>query len=156
MDDLVQWLGEQLDQEEQQAFAAGNTLGGRLMLTWRAAGSGVEVDGMRRPVNEPLVVTNRLMEDMPGYDVERARALHIASNDPDRVMGKIDAMWRLIARGGPFCTSGCGDPGNEPMNPDANWATPLKHHSDCAAYEAARVLALPYADRPGYREEWRP
>ncbi|MFI1723903.1 DUF6221 family protein [Streptomyces sp. NPDC020489] len=63
---------------------------------------------------------------------------------------------QLVARGGPFCTSNCDAPGNEPMNPDTNWTTPLEHHPDCAAYEAAKLLALPYADRPGYREEWRP
>jgi hypothetical protein len=83
-------------------------------------------------------------------------AQHIAEHDPARVLREIDAKRQLIARGGPFCTSGCDEPDREPKNPDTNWATPLEHHLDCAAYEAAQVLALPYAGRPGYREEWAP
>lgn len=83
-------------------------------------------------------------------------AEHIVVHDPARVLHEIDAKRALIARGGPFCTSDCDQPGNEPMDPDTNWTTPLEHHFDCAAYDAAGVLALPYADRPGYQEKWRP
>jgi hypothetical protein len=87
------------------------------------------------------------------------RGEHIARHDPARVLREIDAKRQLIARGGPFCTSNCDEPGNEPMDPDTNWTAPLEHHLDCAAYKAAGLLALPYADHPEHpehREDWRP
>lgn len=73
--------------------------------------------------------------------------------DIDRQRAEVDAKRRILRRGGPVCT--CADQ-SQPMNPDTNWKTPLEHHLDCAAYETARLLALPYADRPGYRPEWGP
>ncbi|MYU24607.1 DUF6221 family protein [Streptomyces sp. SID8352] len=162
MDELVVWLHAQLDQEEQQAFTAGNTLGGQLMLRWRAAGSGVEVDGMRRPVNEPLVVTNRLMEDMPGYEVERARALHIASHDPDRVMGEVAAKRRLLdlhaITGDELIGERFTLDGREiPTEYDVVCAVCGRTEGVTApACATLRLLALPYADRPEYQEAWRP
>ncbi|MFI9194123.1 DUF6221 family protein [Streptomyces californicus] len=83
-------------------------------------------------------------------------AEHIVRHDPVRILADVEAKRRLIARGGPFCTSECDDPDNEPRNPDTNWATPLEHHLDCDAHVAAGVLAVPYADHPDYQEDWRP
>ncbi|MFJ9420711.1 DUF6221 family protein [Streptomyces sp. NPDC101249] len=136
MDDLLEWLRAQLEQELQEAFAAGATLrgGGGTTLDWRAAGSAVLVDGMRSPLGEPPIVRARFMEDMPGYEVERARALRIAAHDPDRVLCEIDAKLKIVERYAGLCEH--GDTGN------TAWVL--------------QVLALPYADRPGYREEWRP
>ncbi|AVH60035.1 MULTISPECIES: DUF6221 family protein [Streptomyces] len=81
-------------------------------------------------------------------------AEHIARHDPARVLAEVDVKRQLIARGGPFCTSDCDEPGNEPMDPDTNWTTPLEHHLDCAAYEAAKLMALPYADHPDFDPAW--
>lgn len=81
---------------------------------------------------------------------------HILRHDPVRVLAEVEAKRKLIERGGPFCTSGCDEPGNEPMDPDTNWTTPLAHHLDCAAYEAAKLMALPHVDHPDYLEAWRP
>jgi hypothetical protein len=72
---------------------------------------------------------------------------HIVANHPAFVLADIAAKRKLIERGGPFCTSGCDEPGGEPMDPDTNWTTPLEHHLDCGAYEAARLLAEPYGVR---------
>ncbi|CAM5718479.1 DUF6221 family protein [Streptomyces fumanus] len=166
MDELVRWLGEQLDLEEQQAFAAGSTLRGEMVLRWRAAGSGVEVDGRRKPVNEPLVVTNRYMEDMPGYEVERARALHIAGHDPNRVMGEVDAKRKLVDlhaavpdhgrfSGSDDCETFTCD-GDHPDSPVCRSCRTYAGDPMSAPCPTLRLLALPYADRPGYREEWRP
>jgi hypothetical protein len=71
-------------------------------------------------------------------------AVHIARHDPKFVLADIAAKRKLIARGGPFCTSRCDDPGNEPMDPDTDWKTPLEHHLDCGAYEAAQAIAEAY------------
>ena len=155
--DPIQWLLAQLNEDERIARAAG----GRSEQTWEADLSGKDplgqpswpvavrytTDGRLRGAVAHLPVTQERSED---------RMVHIARHDPARVLREIDAKRQLIARGGPFCTSDCDEPGNEPMNPDTNWTTPLEHHFDCGAYEAAKVLAAVYADRPGYREDWRP
>ncbi|GAA1431763.1 hypothetical protein GCM10009601_51410 [Streptomyces thermospinosisporus] len=62
-------------------------------------------------------------------------ARHIAEHDPARVLREIDAKRRLIGR----------------INTHATVMGWDEIHGDLL-----RSLALPYADRPGYREEWRP
>lgn len=133
-DDLVAFLRARLKDDEDTAEATRQA-----SLSWR----NFDMDGeLRDDANAGTVCI------VPA-DEDRA---HIARWDPQRVIAEVAAKRKLIARGGPFCTSGCGDPGNEPMNPDTNWTTPLEHHCDCGAYEAAKVLALPYADHPDYDE----
>ncbi|WP_399142189.1 DUF6221 family protein [Streptomyces sp. NBUA17] len=142
-DEFLQWLRKQLDDDEQKAFTAGDTLGERMLLRWTAVGSAVEVDGMRSTGELP-VVTNRSMEGMPGYEVERARALHIENHDPDRVMGEVAAKRKIIARyeqAQQLSESGAGN-GAEAMRAGLLYC--LMAH------------ATVYEDRPGYREEWRP
>jgi hypothetical protein len=51
---------------------------------------------------------------------------HIARHDPQRVLAEIDAKRRIIDR------------------------------SSLYAQDLLKLLALPYADQPGWREEWRP
>ncbi|MFD8866035.1 DUF6221 family protein [Streptomyces sp. NPDC059590] len=135
MDELVRWLGEQLDEEEAAAFAAGHLLTGHLALRWGAAGSDVWPQEQVEGVQAERVVAGDLMEEMPGYEVARARALHIAGHDPDRVMGEIDAKRRMIGR----IKSNAAVMGWDEVHGDL-----------------LRLLALPYADRPGYLEKWRP
>lgn len=81
----------------------------------------------------------------------------IVRNSPRQLLAEVDAKRRLMKvhqrrdaavgpgwSGMPDCI-GCGyDQREEPATPDIN---------DCPVL---RLLALPYADRPGYREEWRP
>lgn len=143
MDEPVRWLGEQLDEDERITRATDGTAFG-LQLEWSAFS---EDEAFSKVTNHKGHLVARQLGP--------ADAAHIAAHNPARVLREIDAKRQLIARGGPFCTSNCDEPGNEPMNPDTNWTTPLEHHFGCAAYEAARVLAVPYAHRPGYREEWQ-
>ncbi|PWG13915.1 hypothetical protein DF268_08600 [Streptomyces sp. V2] len=63
------------------------------------------------------------------------RALHIAAHDPARVLREIDAKRRIVAR--------------------------VTYHADIMGWDEVhgdllRSLALPYADHPDYRKEWRP
>lgn len=143
MDDLVRWLGEQYDEDERIARRLLNDTRPGRAERWEFCDDGAIRDtGERRSLRVKFTWS--------------PEAEHIVRHDPARVLREIDAKRQLIARGGPFCTSDCDEPGNEPMDPDTNWTTPLEHHLDCAAYEAAKLIALPYADRPGYKEKWRP
>ena len=120
--DLVQWLRAQLDEDERIARAA--TQG-----DWVWSREFVTPPGYHHRTVGPL---------------EPGDAAYMTTWAPARVLREVDAKRQLIARGGPFCTSDCDAPGNEPMDPETDWTTPLEHHLDCAAYKAAAVLALPH------------
>lgn len=107
-------------------------------------------DGTWRPDDFPYPECGRIVDDageVVTYDEgspSEEQARHIAAHDPAFVLADIAAKRKLIARGGPFCTSGCDERGGEPMDPDTNWTTPLEHHLDCGAYEAAKIIAEAY------------
>jgi hypothetical protein len=71
--------------------------------------------------------------DAWGIQVSDANAAHIARWDPARVLAECEAK-RLLLQREPCDDTGVGD---DPC-----------HH--------LRALAVPYADHPDYREEWRP
>ncbi|MFE9735507.1 DUF6221 family protein [Streptomyces sp. NPDC005863] len=141
-DDLVKWLGEQLDEDEGTAKAV-QWDGSGNRLSWELAAS----------------ATVDVGED-EFYAGDRTIANHIVTHDPASVLREIDAKRRVLARhhAAPI------PPGNE-------WA---EEYPYCAAHAYTqadgtvvypvqlqncpelRDLAAPYADRPGYREEWRP
>lgn len=68
-------------------------------------------------------------------------AEHIVMHDPARVLREIDAKRRLL-----YQFEQRGNSVRATVKPPTGgvWDDML------------RLLALPYADRPGYREEWRP
>lgn len=65
-------------------------------------------------------------------------ALHIARWDPARVLAEIAAKRRILA-----------------LEPDGDHGGYPDGYSS-AKHEALALLALPYADHPDYREQWRP
>jgi hypothetical protein len=73
------------------------------------------------------------IDGMPAREAE-----HIARWDPARVLAEVDVRRRILELYGVST--------DRQLDPTA-WEL-MKH--------AVRALALPYADRPGYREEWRP
>jgi hypothetical protein len=132
MDDLVTWYLAQLDEDERVAKAAS-------VLSKPPWSSRItrDPDGY---------VSGRIVDDR-GYTVVHVEdqtpgseeAEHIARWDPARVLAEVDAKRQLLDwldRADDKAT----DCDYFNVNPD----------------EAVRLLALPYADRPGYREEWRP
>ncbi|GAA4687922.1 DUF6221 family protein [Streptomyces youssoufiensis] len=138
MDDLVRWLGEQLDEDEAAARAAGGT-------AWHWEHSvGDMCDDRTCPYGE-LTTDEAVIMQVHGFDVrqdDRQVADHVARHDPARVLREIDAKRRILAEhalNGWVCTT-CDNGEVEQVFP-------------CPTL---RLLALPYADRPGYREEWRP
>ncbi|MFG2780798.1 DUF6221 family protein [Streptomyces prunicolor] len=123
MDDLVRWLGVQLDEDERIARATRITsitarvyFNDTKALSWDGDHESLSTDGMFAPLAD-----------------------HIAEHDPARVLREIDAKRQLLAaysRGAP----------NDVI--DVKYARGYTN----ALNEAVRLLALPYADRPGYAE----
>jgi len=75
----------------------------------------------------------------PGYDKvkhvmlpssEDGAARHIARHDPARVLAECEAKWRIVKEWG--------------------WSETLDGDG------LMRIMALPYADHPDYRQEWKP
>lgn len=148
--DLVAFLRARLDEDEQIAEAV---LGAPWVRRQDVAGVHTDDATANRPKGSAVADCRRVPG---GYERGVALAEYIVRNQPARVIAEVEAKWRLIKRGGPFCTSGCDDPDSPPMDPDTDWTTPLEHHFDCGAYAAAELLALPYASHPDYRDEWQP
>ncbi|MFE7236113.1 DUF6221 family protein [Streptomyces sp. NPDC057596] len=152
MDDLVPWLVAQLDEDERNAKA------------WRGIfpSPGVDDDGTVwlhvRPGGNAVIV--RYRDPVAGYD-DMATLRNWAGDKggwtQEQVLREIDAKRQLVklhgravlrAGGGAqhFATATvCRSCEPDLQFPELSWP--------CTTL---RLLALPYADRPGYREEWRP
>jgi hypothetical protein len=133
MDDLVTWLRAQLDDDERVARAADS---GR----WLPEDKGITFEYRADDFHDGEAQA-RLVADT------RANQWHIARWDPARVLAEVDAKRRILDR-----------------YEDALARQQDPEHSQVAAHVQVEEyedwilpsLALPYADRPGYRDEWRP
>ena len=142
MGDLARWLGEQLDEDERIALAAADELEGlELGGSWSYDGHYVET------VSERTMVAVGSQDFMtPGV------GQHIAVHDPARVLREIDAKRQLLKLHAPSdLGTWVGD--DEDETPACRTCGNLTARFPC---RTLRLLALPYADRPGYREEWAP
>lgn len=134
--DLVEWLRAQFDEDEGVAGAAVGVVYRNYTAladqwTWRGGGgSGVPFD-----LKEALNV-GEWMEPV---------VQHIARWDPARALAEVETKRRLVDLHGHadgYCQNCHADRG---YNPEGT--------SFCSTL---RLLALPYANRPGYDETWRP
>ncbi len=139
MDDLVQWLRGQLDEDERIARAAAWC---DEAASWHAEPSpfGARDKGQRWYIEDAMddgVVTHV----DPAASDDEGVARHLARHDPARVLREVDAKRQIIAEHDVY---GRG----------------LGGRMDCQSLDfpcrTLRLLALPYADRPGYRAEWKP
>jgi len=161
-DDLVTWLRAQLDDDERIATDAANKAAAEYATADRLADNfEPPYDGTHwtRDYDHIFVVdprparTRKVQIADCGYGAF-ALTPHIARHDPARVLREIDAKRQLLTAHAP------GRPKGRP--------TMLAHCQSCTTTQAwddvanesnclsLRLLALPYADRSGYREEWRP
>jgi hypothetical protein len=136
-DDMVQFLRDRLDDDEQTARQATDG-------PWIAEVSG-ETGRCVIPVDaqstREYVARTQLYAAV--FDAE-----HIARHDPARILADIDAKRQIIDKcepplvdvTGPEDTDRQFIPGEGPA-----WGEPV-----------LRLLALTYADHPDYRDEWRP
>jgi hypothetical protein len=129
--DLITWLRAQLDEDEQVASAASPG-------PWRSNAEHDEihaVDGIT--VAEGFALSGRQL---------RATVDHIVRWDPARALAEVDAKRRIL------------DLLAETLNGASEYFTveSCDEVDAILAERTMRLLALPYAERPGYREEWRP
>lgn len=97
---------------------------------------------LRAQLDEDERIARALDEHLDGHE----RPYNLADpTDPARVVAEVDAKRRILAAhpyqeyGAEWCGRCTGQEGHE------SWP--------CTTL---RLLALPYAGRPGYRHEWRP
>ncbi|WP_037683058.1 DUF6221 family protein [Streptomyces griseus] len=130
VEDLANWLRAQLDEDERIARTA--TLG-----PWVQSGIGDygwTVDFGRPGAGVETADTEQGLAD----------ADFIAAHNPARVLREIDAKRQILALHRPYVAEsgqaclGCAG------------------GIEFERCPVVRLLALPYAGRPGYREEWRP
>ncbi|MGW8719655.1 DUF6221 family protein [Streptomyces althioticus] len=140
MDELVAWLGVQLDEDDRIARAACEYA----EAEWRLDEDGATV--LWWPP-EPRVAEKEREKGLPvvsdrwrGQAIESSGARvapHVAEWDPARVLREIDAKRRTLVRCQEAMLS----------------ASPMLVHF---AKQTVWEMAQPYAGRPGYREERRP
>lgn len=162
MDDLVVFYAARLDEDEQAAREA--TPG-----PWRVDSEPL-FSGLHRVVttdyHEDLATGNETGDvvvagdDVGGTDLKDAE--HIARHDPARVLREVKAKRRIIEI---HKLEVAKDPAR--FNQLTGEQLPDVYEVNCAVCgwatddptsgcETLRLLALPCADRPGYREEWKP
>ncbi|MFJ3037743.1 DUF6221 family protein [Streptomyces tendae] len=173
MDDLVVWLRAQLDEDERTARAAMNAVS-RAPLPgagqWRYAESGADEGGRYWSIttvapNDMVPTVEVVGSGMSGGGVhEEALARHIAEHDPARVLREIDAKRAMVdayAEADAMSRATSENYGawvnSEPLpHPEEAEGTAEVKDRLKGLHYALRLLALPYADRPGYRDDWRP
>ncbi|MCX4827162.1 DUF6221 family protein [Streptomyces sp. NBC_01016] len=148
MDDLVRWLGAQLDEDERIARATlwddDAALGsGR----WRSYDRGpgfvhrearwVVIDGADEGV----------VDYRPQAADDEAVARHIAEHDPARVLREIDAKREILATVQLHLDAA--------TSTDSMLSGPAKMGL-VALRPVVKALASPYTERPGFLDEWRP
>ena len=151
MTDLAEWLEAQIAEDERRARAACHDRTEIDRLSRQPIRT-VEDDGVWSVGEHAMDECN-----VDGIGIRiygegghtREQAVHIATWDPARVLAECAAKRRVIdehhkveeyADPITFCSACGGHP---------------SHGSDWPCY-TLRLLALPYADRSGFRDEWRP
>jgi len=152
--DLVEFLRDRLDEDEQTARAAADE---NQMPSWELLNgeyvTGIGLSGMHTE----------------GY-VDEACGVHIARHDPARVLAEVDAKRRIIDEVASLphvyiddryfsCSQAVESPGDEPgsgCDDDGRAGQPC----DCGLARRQTtllaLLALPFANHESWREEWRP
>jgi hypothetical protein len=141
MDELVRWLGEQLDDDERIARAL--------------------VDDKRPGRADPW----EFCDDGSIRDTSRHGSLrvkftwapeaeHIIRHDPARVLREIDAKRQILRQAFEHAATIDGEWGccHDADEIEAGHCEEQRPND----LRLLRLLALPYAGRPGYREEWAP
>jgi hypothetical protein len=136
VDDPVAWLRQQLDEDERVAKNAAR----RSNLRPGHKGQSARWRSYEEGGSDGYAVESESGDT--GFIVgKRGTAEHIARHDPARVLREVEAKRRIVDS---FAA------GME--------AEPLRRGTEGYAIVrmVLRLLTLPYSDRPGYRDEWKP
>lgn len=152
MDDLITFLRVQLDDDERVASTIRH--GGYLPPIWHAK---VHTDGSadlyaEERINHPPDAESEFdPEPFAHVRADRVQHEHIVRWDPAHVLAEIDAKRRILDE---IVHEATG----LDMSVDLDRRVGTRD-TDAEPYlgdQLLRLLALPYAGRDGYREEWRP
>lgn len=137
MDELITWLRDQLDDDGRVAKAAAESLRcgchpGSYPGDWTASDTHVltEMHHVAGGEGWPAAIEDEV-------------AAYIARWDPARVLAEVGAKRRILDLHAPVIDG-----------TQSSWT--WFAGSESASLAIVKLLALPYADRDGYREEWRP
>ena len=132
MTDLASWLLAQIDADEQLARRVEEQVG--------AARAGEQFPDRSRIAD---------YDDFPSYpwSLEQPELEFLARWHPRTVVADLEATRRIVR----FCTQLINITTLEEDAVDSDDSARAE-----VAWETLRLLALPYAARDGYREEWRP
>lgn len=155
MDDLVAWLGAQLDADQQLAEDAIALPGADGQWSY------VETRGGEHKVVDSLgyTVTGHYDADAQPYFCEP----HIAAHDPARVLREIDAKRQVVAAHTKAVEAveeltalreRLRFRGRDLLMTELEQGSAV--HKRDTLHGVLRLLAEPYADRPGYQDSWRP
>jgi hypothetical protein len=137
MDDLLPWFRAVLDEEERLALDAGGS---------GPAGRWMEGEPLGAAVGTESGGTVVFENSPPTLGQQR----HIAEHDPARVLCEVKAKRLLLDL---FERQHHHLP---PVPGAKTLRNRVEDRGACRTCITAKILALPYSDRPGYREEWRP
>jgi hypothetical protein len=147
MDDLVQFLRDRLGEDERAA---------RLMAEfyptpWETSDRGWMARVMADAPTFREVVRLEQWQQEPGSEEESWLGDiidHVARHDPARVLAEVDVKRRVLAEVVPAM-----DDMQEGLAFEYGSVGPPKN---LLSRDLLKLLALPYAGHPDYREEWRP
>jgi hypothetical protein len=131
VDDLVQFLRDRYSEDEAATKALlDDTRPGRI-ARWEFCEDGAIRDkGARNTLRVKFTW--------------RPEAVHIVRHDPARVLADVEAKRRIVGLAAGMLAAAKGD-------------SEVDHYGGLSAAEdTLSLLALPYADHPDYREDWRP
>lgn len=141
-EDLAVWLLEQIAEDEASARAA--TAG-----PWTVDNPRY-VESIRADDGTTVIGGGRWGGEASVFDQD-ADALHITRWDPTRVLAECDAKREIIKLSAYHLEAWR----HQEANPERVQFIDVEargRHSD----RTLKLMALPYVDREGYREEWRP
>lgn len=140
--DLATWLRAQCDEDERLARRAGS-----FHPVWSYDPETFTVSSEAYPIAGRKDVHGAPLNDVDGE--------HIANWDPARVLADIDSKRRIIDAVEHYLDPHPGQPCTNEDNPWVACDPHVRAQNRVHPY-ALQLLALSYADRPGYRDEWRP
>lgn len=149
-DPLTEFLLARIAEVEEMAWAAATAY--RSGLHWEA--NTWKDDGWVSRVGTESPQIRDLWDTEGGNLVPAAAvAVHMARHDPARVLAECVAKRRIVELHSRYECDTAGYPGHERCGEIA-----VCDKCDDARFpcDTLRLLALPYADHPDWREEWRP